>query len=135
MRRSRSNTPLKPSPPPRMPASPQVSAGELSTTSPGHDNHILAVLTRIADTLDRLVEGIEQQNKRLGVSEGTRYTRPPEPSGLEDEKTMAGLLHISDRTLGRHRRNGRLPGCSIRNGGRILWKVAETREAWERGIA
>ena len=32
-----------------------------------------------------------------------------------DEKSMAGLLNIPPRTLGRYRRHGRLPNCWIRN--------------------
>ena len=135
MRESRGNTCQKPSRTHPIPASPPLVVTESCAAQPGHDSRILIALMRIADALDRLVEGIEHPNKRLGEGDGTRYTRPPESSGLLDEKTMAAALNISKRTLGRHRRDGRLPGCWLRNGGRILWRVAETHEAWERGIA
>lgn len=135
MRESRGNTPLKPSPTHPIPAPPSLAVRESGTTQPGHDSRILDVFTRIADALDRLSEGIEQQNNRLGDDEGTRYTSPPEPSRLVDEKTMAEILTIPRRTLAYHRDQGRLPGCWVKNGRRILWHVEATREAWKKGIA
>ena len=93
-------------------------------------------LNRIADGIDRLITVIEKRsNAGLGGAAEPRYTRPPGDSGLTDERSMAGILGISSRTLARYRRDGRLPGCWVRNGGRIWWRVAETREAWARGIA
>ncbi len=96
-------------------------------------------IRELVKAVSRLAAAMESQRdireKGLGGAESTRYTRPPNAADLVDEKTMAGILNISGRTLGRHRRAGRLPGCWIRNGGRILWRVAETQEAWERGIA
>ncbi len=100
------------------------------------ERHVAAT-ERQAQAIEQLVRVISADLKKSGLGGATEtlYTRPPESSDLVDEKTMAAALNISPRTLGRHRRAGRLPGCWIRNGGRILWKVAETREAWERGIA
>ena len=98
----------------------------------------MASLTRIEEliaAIDRLAGAIEQQNQRLGDGDSSRYTRSSNDSDLLDERTMAGFLNISYRTLGRHRRAGRLPGCSLRNGGRILWRKDETTAVWQRGIA
>ncbi len=98
----------------------------------------MAFGTRIEEltaALNRLAVVIERQAGGLGVAENSRYTTPPESLGLVDEKTMAAVLNTSHRTLGKHRRDGRLPGCSLRNGGRILWRVEETVAAWRKGIA
>lgn len=93
-------------------------------------------LNRIADGIDRLITLLENPSKAgLGGAAEPRYTRPPGDSGLSDERSMAVILGISPRTLARYRRDGRLPACWVRNGGRIWWRVAETREAWARGIA
>lgn len=96
-----------------------------------------AATERHAQAIEQLVRVLSAESKKSGLGDpaGTLYTRPPSGSELVDEKMMAAALDISDRTLGRHRRAGRLPGCWIRNGGRIFWRVAETQEAWERGIA
>ena len=133
--RTRDNIPQNPSPTQRSGLSQPNLASSPRLPKAIADGPLLLVLTRIADALDRLVKGIEKQNKRLGGDDGTRYTRPPGDLDLVDENTMAAALNISKRTLGRHRRDGRLPGCWVRNAGRILWRVAETRKAWERGIA
>ena len=96
---------------------------------------IADALYRIAQGVGRLAAALENLWGGLGDPVNTRYTSPPQASGLVDEKTMAATLGISNRILGKYRREGRLPGCWIRNGGRIHWRVAETLETWKRGIA
>jgi hypothetical protein len=91
------------------------------------------VMDRLARAVERLAGAIERQSEGLGPAAKPRYSRPP--TELATEPEMAAILHISGRTLARHRRDGRLPGCWIRNGGRVVWRVAETQAAWERGIA
>jgi hypothetical protein len=93
-------------------------------------------LEQLTSAIVRLAEAVERQVVSLGSSPLSRYTKPPDDRyGMVDERAMAQHLQISPRTLGEHRRRGRLPGCWIRNGGRIWWRVAETCEAWGRGIA
>ena len=48
---------------------------------------------------------------------------------------MAQMLNIPQRTLANLRRQGRLPKCWLKNGRRVLWRVAETLETWKKGIA
>ena len=92
-------------------------------------------MDRLTRAVNRLAAAIEEQNRRLGSEATTRYTRPPNGPELVDERTMAGMLGISNRTLGKYRRQGRLPNCWVRNAGRIVWKVTVTRESWRRGIS
>ena len=117
------------------PFNPDPVVPEFTRDRPPRPHPIADGLIRLAASLDRLTTVLESRQGGLGESMKPLYTRPPEPPGLVDEKTMAAVLNISNRTLGQHRRDGRLPGCWVRNGGRISWRVAETREAWERGIA
>ena len=84
-------------------------------------------IRQLAAAVKQLAVAIEQQAGVLGSATDPRYTRPPaEESALVDEGSMAKILNISRRTLGTYRRQGRLPGCWLRNGGRVLWRVAET---------
>ena len=135
MRVARDYTPLNPSPTHAIRTSSPTSDGQPCGTDPGQDKGIVGAVKLLADAVDRLAGAIEKQNRPLGDGDRTRYTRASNDSDLLDERTMAEILHISYRTLGNHRRQGRLPNCWIRNGGRIMWKVAETRKTWERGIA
>jgi len=93
-----------------------------------------SVACRLASAIDRLAAAIEEQNRSLGSEATTRYTRSPENAELVDEKTMAKILTIPRRTLAYHREQGRMPGCWVKNGRRILWHVLATREAWRKGI-
>ncbi len=118
------------------PFNPNPVVPEFTRDRPPQPDRIADGLTRLAASVERLTTVLEYRQKGLGGAESTRYTSPPEqPKGLVDEKTMARILNISQRTLGRHRRDGRLPACWVRNGGRISWRGAKTLEAWERGIA
>jgi len=103
---------------------------------------MVAIREKRADAIDeltvainRLAAAAERIGARLGDPPPTRYTSPPNEPDLVDERTMAGLLNISNRTLGKYRRDSRFPNCWIRNSRRISWKVSETQEAWDRGIA
>ena len=135
MRGSRCNTPLKPSPTHALRASLPIADDQPCATDPGQDKGIVGAVNRLTDAVNRLAASLEQQSSPLGEGDRTRYTRASNDSDLSDEKTMARILNISYRTLGRHRRAGRLPGCWVRNGGRILWRASETQEAWNKGIA
>ncbi len=97
---------------------------------------IVAGIHRLADSIDRLTTAVEARNNaRLGDPADPRYTRSPDASGLTDERTMAGILGISHRTLARYRRDGRLPGCWVRNGRPVFWHADETVAAWRKGVA
>lgn len=98
-----------------------------------HIDHTTAGI--LAAAINRLAAAVEEHNRSLGSAATTRYTRPPNGPDLVDERTMAGILSISYRTLGKHRRDGRLPGCWVRNGGRIFWIVDDTVAAWRGGVA
>ena len=88
------------------------------------------------EAIERLVHAIsEDQKPGLGGPAESLYTRPPNGPTPVDERTMAEILSISNRTLAKYRREGRFPNCWIRNSRRIMWKVTETQEAWDRGIA
>lgn len=47
---------------------------------------------------------------------------------------MSEQLGITKRALAEHRRKQRFPNCWVKNGRVILWHVAETVEAWRRGL-
>jgi len=99
----------------------------------GHDSWPFGDL---AELLRHLADALEAHNSGLGQPGDTRYTRPTEDHDqLVDEATMAAKLGISRRTLAQHRRHGRLPGCWVRNGRKVLWLFEETMETWRRGIA
>lgn len=89
------------------------------------------------DRLTSAIETLASSRDELGVGQHSRYTHQ-ENEELPDsatEQEMADTLGIPSRTLGKYRRQGRFPNCWVRNGGRIVWKVAETQESWDRGIA
>ena len=80
----------------------------------------------------RLAAAVETMQIRLGVPAESRYTPPPPE--LVGEAEMATMLGIPRRTLTDHRKLGRLPGCWVKNGRRILWLVETTKDAWREGI-
>ena len=93
----------------------------------------------LTQAIDRLAVAIEHHARAsaqaLGPAAEPRYTRRPDTdSDLVDEKTMAKILTIPRRTLAYHREQGRLTGCWVKNGRRILWHVDATQETWKRGI-
>jgi len=97
-------------------------------------------IDRFITAIDRLASAIESftsAQKGLGGTANTRYTHKEneESSDSATEQEMAEKLGIPQRTLGNYRRQGRIPNCWVRNGGRIVWKVAESQAAWDRGIA
>ena len=85
---------------------------------------------RLADLLERSVpEGLGDEQEPL-------YNAAPSLSDeMVDEATMAEQLDIPERTLGKYRRQGKFPGCWLKNGRRIRWRIYQTTEAWKRGIA
>ncbi len=94
-------------------------------------------LTEALEPLGRLTEAIERlERERIAAQTSQNVSRPlPGTDDLADEATMAKRLSIPKRTLAQYRRDGRLPNCWVKNGRRILWRVAETLDAWKRGIA
>ena len=90
---------------------------------------LTAAIERLASAIQNLVPG------GLGERGKPRYPVCAADDGLVSEAAMAEKLGIPPRTLARYRRQGRVPGCWIRNGKRIRWQVVETQEIWKRGIA
>lgn len=80
----------------------------------------------------RLAAAVENVQQPLGVPSEPRYTPPPPE--LVGEAEMATMLGIPRRTLTDHRKLGRLPGCWVKNGRRILWLADTTKDAWRRGV-
>ncbi len=99
----------------------------------------LVGLPQAIDAIDRLTGAVERLGKAvegLGPGQVLRYTTAKDvTSDTVDENTMASVLGIAKRTLGEHRRRGRLPGCWVKNRGRICWMSEQTVQAWKRGIA
>ena len=96
---------------------------------PSRVEQLVLALNRLAVSLDRAVEGVAPAIDRRykGVSEANR--------DLVSEKEMAALLDIKPRTLAGYRRKGKFPGCWVKNGKRVQWRVDDTLAAWSRGIA
>lgn len=96
-------------------------------------------LSEAIDSIDRLTCAVERLGiavEALGPLARSRYTNTPESNGdLVDEGTMAEMLKIKRRSLGEHRRKGKLPSCWLKNGRRVFWNVSDTLEAWKQGIA
>jgi hypothetical protein len=91
---------------------------------------------RLITAIERLAAAIEIiAPGGLGDMRESRYPVCPPNDGLASEEAMAQMLDIPARTLAKHRRAGKFSGCWIRNGKRMLWRVAETLETWSRGIA
>lgn len=91
---------------------------------------LVSALNRLADVLEGQFAG------GLGGEQKPLYKAAPRSDGnLVEEPAMANQLGIPVRTLSKYRRQGRLPGCWIRNGKRILWRARETVALWERGIS
>lgn len=93
-------------------------------------------LTAALKPFERLADALAAEKERIEVHNGTepRY-EPPGVDGLVDEATMAKKLDIPKRTLAQYRRDGRFPNCWVKNGRSVRWRVAETLEAWKRGIS
>ena len=88
------------------------------------------------DALHAAILELTEILKGLGRDLEPRYsTARNMTNDTVDEKTMASLIGVTKRTLGEHRRRGRLPGCWVRNGRRIYWMPEQTLQAWKRGIA
>jgi len=94
------------------------------------DQMILAI-NNLASAIERSALG----SKNIAHEATSRYNGDTEAtSGIVTEADMAQVLRMKPRTLGHHRRQGRFPGCWIRNGRRILWLVEATVAAWQKGI-
>ena len=91
---------------------------------------LTAALHRLADVLQQGLLGAHGESFAKLHPDRT----VEEDTTLEDEATMAARLRIPVRTLGAYRRQGRFPGCWLRNGRRILWRVEPTLAAWGKGI-
>ena len=69
-----------------------------------------------------------------GLREPLYKPVPTMETDMVSEQAMATTLGIPVRTLGRYRRQGKLPNCWIKNGKRVRWRVPQTTEAWRKGI-
>jgi len=78
--------------------------------------------------------GALERFEGLSICGESRYRMRSTDDEVVDEATMAQLLDIPTRTLARYRREGRTPGCWLKNRRRIHWHVAQTIDAWKRGI-
>ncbi len=99
--------------------------------------HSMTEIAELATAINRLAKVIEKHGLReLGGKSESLYKAAPEAEPeMTDEVTMAAQLSIPARTLGSYRRKGKFPGCWIRNGKRIRWRVDQTVASWKRGIS
>ena len=104
---------------------------QVSNHSPVPQHAVPQQIENLASAVLRLAAAVETMQKGLGVPAEPRYTPPPE---LVGEAEMATMLGIPRRTLTDHRKLGRLPGCWVKNGRRILWLAETTKNAWREGI-
>ncbi len=97
-----------------------------------------AQIERLINAIQRLASAVEKLgagHDQLGEALPRRYTRVQDEFDLVSENDMAAQLDLNPRTLAEYRRKGKLPGCWIRNGKRILYYIEETRAAWKRGLS
>ena len=90
----------------------------------------------LAAAVNRLADIWETScSEGLGGGDKPRY-KPGPLAKVEtmNEASMAKELGIPKRTLGKYRRQGRFPGCWLKNGRRVCGRPTETLEAWRRGI-
>lgn len=100
----------------------------LDVRSLGHSQQI----ENLTSAVLRLAAAVESMCEGLGVQPEPRYTLSvPEFVGEEE---MARMLGIPRRTLADHRKQGRLPGCWVKNGRRIFWLPKATEDAWRQGV-
>jgi len=93
---------------------------------------------RLTDSVNRLAAAVEKLgcgHDQLGEVLPGRYTRVQDEFDLASEQEMAARLGLNPRTLAKHRRSGKLPGCWVKNGKRILYYIEETRVTWKRGLS
>ena len=99
---------------------------------------ILVQVDRLVTEINRLstaIEALHPNKTELARSLKVDHEQEVNPSEMADEETVAGILGISKRTLGEHRRKGKFPGCWIKNGRQISWKIKNTMDAWRAGIS
>jgi len=93
---------------------------------------------RLIDAINRLAAAVEQldcSHDQLGEVLPGRYTRVQDEFDLVSEGEMAARLGLNPRALAKHRRSGKLPGCWVKNGRRVLYHVEQTHAAWKRGLS
>ena len=93
---------------------------------------------RLTDSVNRLAAAVEQLDcghDQLGEVLPGRYTRVQDEFDLASEQEMAARLGLNPRTLAKHRRSGKLPGCWVKNGRRVLYDVEQTLAAWRKGLS
>jgi hypothetical protein len=104
----------------------------MTTSATGEQvERLITAIERLAGAL----EGATTGNGQALPDRSTAAQETGETVGLMNEAKMAKHLNIPKRSLGQYRRQGRLPGCWLKNGKRVYWRPAETVEAWRRGIA
>jgi hypothetical protein len=101
-----------------------------------NETTIVDGLADLTATLRCLADLLEAKNSHgLAVAREPRYKAARQGDAeMVDEMTMAAQLGIQPRTLGEYRRRGKFPGCWLRNGKKVLWRVQPTIEAWTKGI-
>ena len=97
----------------------------------GYDDLIQSI-----DGLHAAILQLTEILKGLGQVPQSRYRLDMQTAeDMLGESSMARRLGITGRVLARHRKDGKLPGCWVRNGRQIRWHLHETIEAWKRGLA
>lgn len=109
----------------------RVEDRRVSTACISDIQRLTEAVNRLADVMERL----PATNEELAHSGDSRYVPGSSMGTMLNEEAMAGLLEIRKRKLAEYRRQGKLPGCWVKNGRRVRWNVRRTLEAWQRGVA
>ncbi len=95
-------------------------------------DNLIAAIDRLSGAIDKLSSACNE----LGDGEPKRYTSKVDAETvLVTELGMADQLGIRQRRLAEHRRSGKLPGCWVKNGRRVLYDVEQTLAAWRKGLS
>ena len=99
---------------------------------------IVAEIRKLTEAVVRqttVLESLVPPILELAHSPDPSYQGHMTDDRLLDEDDMAKVLEIPKRTLAEYRRDGRFPGCWVRNQRRIWWYPDQARAAWAKGIA
>lgn len=97
---------------------------------------LIVVIRDLVTAIEKATRVLEQIDlAKLGGGHKPLYKAAPlQEAGILDEAQMASMLSIPKKTLGNYRRQGKLPGCWLRNGKHTLWRVEPTLTAWKQGL-
>ncbi len=93
-------------------------------------DRLIDAINRLAAACEKLATGHDE----LGEVLPGRYTRV-QHDDLASEQEMATQLNLNPRTLAKHRRSGKLSGCWVKNGRRVVYCVEQTLAAWREGLS